>query len=332
MFDLMKFRKSKTRNISERILTQISSKTLKRCSNVYDMCRFAAYLGHPLKLSQLITEPAHSLIHQSYKSQERPEPLNGDGFGVAWFVPEISPIPALFKDITPAWNNENLRELARVTTSQCILAHVRAASPNSAVQRLNCHPFVAGHLAFMHNGFLAGFDQWRRPLLASLSDTAFQTIRGSTDSEHALAVLWDLYCESALPDPLERLAQSLLATIQQLERLKNAAGINQVSYLNFAVSDGHRLVATRYSSHPDNAPASLHYTSGRNLRCEHGKIRLDSNDQDPDVVLIVSEETGPEFCWEIVPPNHIVLAQHPGQIELRPIDDVFSIARSPHST
>ena len=101
------------------------------------MCRFIAYLGHPLLISKLVTEPIHSLIHQSYHARERPEPLNGDGFGVAWFAPEFSPRPALFKDTTPAWNNENLREMAPVTRSRCILAHVRAASPNSSVHRLN---------------------------------------------------------------------------------------------------------------------------------------------------------------------------------------------------
>ena len=292
------------------------------------MCRFAAYLGHPLRLSQLITEPDHSLIRQSYQARERPEPLNGDGFGVAWFVPEAGPKPALFKDITPAWNNENLTELARVTSSRCILAHVRAASPESSVQRLNCHPFAAGNLAFMHNGFLAGFSKWRRALLAGLSDQAFDIIEGSTDSEHAFALFWDQYIRHEfLVEPLVRLATSLEATIERLEDLRLAAGVDESSYFNFAVADGEHLLATRYSSRPEDLPASLHYTSGSNLRCESGKIRLDLGDSDPDVVMIVSEETGPNFCWSSVPVNHMVLAQHPGQAELRPLVLRASIQR-----
>ena len=282
------------------------------------MCRFAAYLGHPLRLSQLITEPEHSLIQQSFHARERPEPLNGDGFGVAWYVPEISPRPALFKDITPAWNNENLRELARVTESRCILAHVRAASPGSSVHRFNCHPFSAGPLAFMHNGSLAGFSSWRRKLLALLSDKAFDLMTGSTDSEHAFALFCDDYWSCPQASGLERLARSLTNTVARLELLRQQSGIEQGSYYNFVVSDGDHLVACRFSSHPHEAPASLHYTWGSNLRCESGKIKLDLGEANPDVVMIVSEETGPGFCWSEVPPQHMVLACHPGQVQLRP--------------
>lgn len=285
------------------------------------MCRFIGYLGHPLKLSQLITEPEHSLIQQSYHARERPEPLNGDGFGVAWFVPELSPTPALFKDVSPAWSNENLLELSKVTTSRCILAHVRAASPQSPVHRLNCHPFSQSGLAFMHNGYLAEFGRWRRRLLNELSDSAFEVIRGSTDSEHAFALFCDFYWkQSSLSDPLGRLVESLQQTIVCLENFRRQAGVSAGSYFNFLVADGENMVATRFASRPELEPPSLHYASGRNLRCEHGKIRLDQPEGDPDVVMVVSEETGPDFCWETVPANHLLLAQHPGQVELLPLD------------
>ena len=92
------------------------------------MCRFTFYLGRPIRLSSLITDPSHSVIRQSFQAQEREEPLNGDGFGVAWYAPEHSDEPAVFKSVTPAWSNRNLRDLARVVASHCILAHVRAAT------------------------------------------------------------------------------------------------------------------------------------------------------------------------------------------------------------
>lgn len=282
------------------------------------MCRFVAYLGHPLLLSKLVTEPAHSLIHQSFQARERPEPLNGDGFGVAWFVPEVSPTPALLKDVTPAWNNENLREVARVTQSRCILAHVRAASPESSVHRLNCHPFAFGHLAVMHNGYLAGFPRWRRALLHELSDEAFGLIRGSTDSEHAFALFYDHWRR----DPGQGLLHALQATILKLEELKLAAGITDNSYFNFCVADGEKLVATRYSSDLVS-PASLHYTTGRELRCHDGRYLAGPADSDPNFVIVASEETTPGFCWNVVPVNHAVLASQGGQIEVRPLSPVL---------
>src|SRR5687768_10683657 len=129
------------------------------------MCRFALYLGPPVGIDALITRPVNSIIRQSFQNQEREEPLNGDGFGVAWYVPEVSDEPVVFRSISPAWSNQNLLSLARVTRSPCVLAHVRAATPGLPVTETNCHPFTAGKLAFMHNGDLAGFRVFKRRLV-----------------------------------------------------------------------------------------------------------------------------------------------------------------------
>ena len=92
------------------------------------MCRFTLYLGPKIRLSSLVVEPKHSIIDQSFHSQSQEEPLNGDGFGIAWYAPGLSEEPALFRSVTPAWNNSNLLELARVVESPLIFAHVRAAT------------------------------------------------------------------------------------------------------------------------------------------------------------------------------------------------------------
>ncbi|MCB1034925.1 MAG: class II glutamine amidotransferase, partial [Acidobacteria bacterium] len=105
------------------------------------MCRFALYLGDEILVSSLVTEPSNSIIHQSFHSHLREEPLNGDGFGVAWYIPGGTE-PAVFKEVNPAWNSLNLHSLARVTRSHCLMAHVRAASPGLPVTQLNCHPFA----------------------------------------------------------------------------------------------------------------------------------------------------------------------------------------------
>ena len=76
------------------------------------MCRFVVYKGRPLLMADLVTRPSHSLIHQSYRAEQWEEPLNGDGFGVGWYVPEIDDTPAVFTSVTAAWSNRNLRRLA----------------------------------------------------------------------------------------------------------------------------------------------------------------------------------------------------------------------------
>ena len=146
------------------------------------MCRFIFYLGPPMPISVLVTDPHNSLIHQSFAAEDRPEPLNGDGFGLAWRTPSHSEL-GLFRSLTPAWSNANLRHLSRVTQSDCILAHVRAASFGLEVSQSNCHPFTRGKFSFMHNGEIGSFCRIRRRLCALLSDDSFEGLRGSTDSE-----------------------------------------------------------------------------------------------------------------------------------------------------
>jgi predicted glutamine amidotransferase len=278
----------------------------------------AAYLGHPILLSQIITEPRHSIIHQSYHAEERTVPLNGDGFGVAWYVPHVSERPALFKDVAPAWNSQNLLEIARVSSSHCVLAHVRAASPGNPVQQLNCHPFAHGRLSFMHNGGLAGFDAYRRRLLEGLSDTAFRAIRGSTDTEHAFAVFIDYQVRGVRTSVVADLADAMQDTLDHLEDLRISAGVAEPSYYNFVVSDGTCLVATRHGSPGGGDPASLYYTTGRDMHLENGHYQLDS-DLDHNVVLVASERLNADPSWQPVPPGHMLLATHPGRVTLRPI-------------
>src|SRR5262245_10780170 len=212
------------------------------------MCRFTLYVGPPLQLSALVTEPTHSLIHQSYHSEERDEPLNGDGFGVAWYAPELTREPAVFRSVTPAWNNRNLLDLARVVRSPCILAHVRAATQATELSEANCHPFRHGPYAFMHNGDVGGFPSLRRALLARLSDEAFQSIRGSTDSEHVFALFQDRLREERQEDRGAAMGAALRRTIREVVALVREHGGGAPSYLNLAVADGDAAVVSRFTT------------------------------------------------------------------------------------
>src|SRR5262249_29910645 len=269
------------------------------------MCRFVLYQGQPLTIASLVTEPSHSIIRQSTQSREAEDPLNGDGFGVAWYMRDISPRPAVFRSVSPAWSNMTRLELARVTRTTCIPAHVRAATPGLPVTELNCHPFAARNYAFMHNGDVAHFPALRRKVLDGLSDEAFQTVRGSTDSEHLFGVFLDKAAEmeAGRVDPTEILARSLAATVSYIVNLSKQAiplrasggrgrvfeagggepksgpeykpheGDENECYLNIAVSDGVRSVACRYTTDKDE-PASLYVHTGRRYVCDGGVCRM----------------------------------------------------------
>lgn len=280
------------------------------------MCRFLLYAGSPVTLSDLITEPANSLIHQSFHSEEREEPLNGDGFGLAWYVPEIGPEPGTFRAVSPAWSNRNLQHLARATRSGCVLAHIRAASEATSVSEANCHPFTFGRFAFMHNGDLAGFAQQRRSLLASLSDAAFARLEGTTDSEYIFAYFMDRY-EAGHGAGAERLATALAETVQGLLARVRAAGETGPSYLNCAVSDGvHAAVSRCTTDRPDNAE-SLHMHTGKLYRCIDGACRLVEPEDGAGAIIVSSEQLSADPGWQMIAPNRLVVLTGAGVVENR---------------
>lgn len=284
------------------------------------MCRFTLYLGPAIRMSALVTEPKNSLIHQSFESQEREEPLNGDGFGVAWYTHEDSAEPGLFRSITPAWNNPNLHSIARAVKSHCILAHVRAATQVRSVSESNCHPFVHGPYAFMHNGDLAGFARYRRALLAQLSDQAFDAIRGGTDSEHLFAMLVDELARHASLPPLERLARSLERAVQGALSLAALHAPDEASTLNLALSDGRAAVALRFTTDRSYAGESLHLHRGRRYVCEDGMCRmLAPEDGAAGAVIVASERLSDDPGWEMVPRDHMVLVSEQREVSLRPL-------------
>ncbi len=284
------------------------------------MCRFVAYLGPAIPMSSLITEPRNSLIHQSYHARERTEPLNGDGFGVAWYEPHLSSRPALFRSVSPAWSNANLREVARMTVSPCIFGHVRAASRPLSVTEFNCHPFVDGPYAFMHNGDIEAFERIRRALLERLSDEAFAAIRGTTDSEHLFALFLDeMRRRAAAEEPGEAMADALTAAVRTCVELSRQHGVDGDCYLNLAVTDGTFLVATRFTTAADTPPSSLHVHVGCRYTCEEGLCRMLAADEGVGAIIVSSEILSEDPGWQTVPANHLVLARAGTSLTMRPL-------------
>ena len=59
------------------------------------MCRHLAYVGPPVPLARVLTEPAHSLYEQSWApARQRHGTVNADGFGVGWYPREAEAAPA----------------------------------------------------------------------------------------------------------------------------------------------------------------------------------------------------------------------------------------------
>ena len=99
------------------------------------------------------------------------------------------PEPGLYREVRPAWSDENLRYLCRHIRSHLYFAHVRA-STGTPITRPNCHPFACGRWMFMHNGLIGNWARLRRQVEALIPDELYGSRIGTTDSEAVfLAIL-----------------------------------------------------------------------------------------------------------------------------------------------
>ncbi|WP_353815005.1 class II glutamine amidotransferase [Agromyces sp. SYSU T00266] len=206
------------------------------------MCRWLAYSGEPLRTSAVLLDATHSLVAQSLDSPLGAETVNGDGFGIGWYPigAVAGSIPAVFHSTEPAWNDENVRELARAIESPLFFSHVRAAA-GPPIQRTNCHPFRWENWLFMHNGFLAEFAKVKRELTLAIDPSLYPHVLGTTDSE----VLFHLAITHGLvDDPVA----ALRATVDLVERVGRDHGIMFPMQGTVAVADGATIWAVRYST------------------------------------------------------------------------------------
>jgi len=134
------------------------------------MCRWIAYRGESIPLEHYVTSPTHSLIAQSMRALESTASTNGDGFGLGWYGEH--PEPGLYREVRPAWSDENLRYLCRHIHSHLFFAHVRS-STGTPVTRPNCHPFACGRWMFMHNGVIGDWARVRRRVEALIPDELY---------------------------------------------------------------------------------------------------------------------------------------------------------------
>lgn len=152
------------------------------------MCRHLAYAGVPVRLAQVLTEPPHGLVRQSWAPRaQRHGVVNADGFGVGWYA-EGDPVPARHRGAGPIWADPTLPDLARVIRTRAVLAAVRSATPGMAQGTAAAAPFADGAWLFSHNGAIPGWPESVADLAESLDAADLARLDAATDS----ALLWAL--------------------------------------------------------------------------------------------------------------------------------------------
>ena len=211
------------------------------------MCRFLAYSGEAIYLEDLVCKPRHSLVRQSLQASEGQMATNGDGFGIGWYGDRE--VPGVYREVMPAWSDENLLAVCANVRSRLFMAHVRAAT-GGGVSRLNCHPFHHGRYLFIHNGQVGDFARVRRRLETLLPDPLYNERRGATDSE-LLFLLIMARIEAGLP-----VVEALHTVLRDTAATMDAAGVSEPLRCSAALADGEQLWAIRWAS--DGQPPSLY--------------------------------------------------------------------------
>jgi predicted glutamine amidotransferase len=250
------------------------------------MCRFTAYLGAPIFLEEVIIHREHSLLHQSLRAEEVKSTTNGDGFGLGWYGER--PEPALYREVMPAWSDDNLTSLCSTVRSSLFFAHVRAAT-GTAVTRHNCHPFRQGKYLFMHNGQIGNYAQLRRRLESLLPDTLYALRKGSTDSE--LIFLLALAHVERGEEPW----RAVVAAFQQVRDIALSAGVSSPLRFSAVLADGQHLYAFRLST--DARPPTLYLR-----RLDHG-------------IVLASEPLESDERWEPLQAGAILKVSQSGEVE-----------------
>jgi glutamine amidotransferase len=266
-----------------------------------------AWLGQPVMIEELVFNTQHGIVDQSLEARMGAEPTNGDGFGLGWYGHGDS--PALYRSVSPAWSDHNLREIASHIESPLFFVHVRAAI-GSPVQESNCHPFRYKNWLFVHNGYIDHFHELRRDLMLAVDPGLFADVVGSTDTE----VVFKLALTNGLEeDPIGALER----TVGIIEGVARKRGLAPLVQGTFGVSDGECLWAVRYAT---RGPARSLFASAdvANLKAlapDNERVQKLS----PDDRVIVSEPFADlPGAWQEIPETTAVSVRRGGVLEERP--------------
>ena len=189
------------------------------------MCRHTAWLGRPRTLQELLVDPPHGLLRQSWEPRRQQHGVvNADGFGIGWYSDERAE-PARYRRAVPMWADPSLLSVAGVIRSGCVLAAVRSATVGGPGGEEACAPFLLpGGVLLSHNGAVPV--DAVAPLVTS---AAVAAIGSTVDSAFVAALVGERLSLG--------LAEALVSVVQ---------AVGPQHRLNLLATDGRTVAATAW--------------------------------------------------------------------------------------
>jgi len=210
------------------------------------VCRLYGFRANePTKVECSLVHAQNALMRQS-KSDSKGE-SHSDGWGIGCYDGDR---PAIEKRELAAWEDLHFGAAAERVYARTVIAHVRNATVGGATIE-NTHPFSHGRWLFAHNGTVRPLDKLRERLEEETESELLARRRGDTDSE--LTFYWLLSRMRAAGVDLdqktasaEELAAILVRAVTTLDERSRVAGSERPAMLNFVLTDGVRLAASRH--------------------------------------------------------------------------------------
>jgi predicted glutamine amidotransferase len=279
------------------------------------MCRLYGFIAtEPTKVECSLARAQNALLRQSrLDSRGRSHP---DGWGIAYYADNG---PMVERRSTAAYDDLRFLTAAEQVRARVIVARVRAASVG-APSTANTHPFSMGRWVFAHNGTVPRLERIGPMFESFVAEAGLHDYRrGTTDSE--LTFLWILSRVRQLAPgglendvPLEGILSATRDCILAIERSCRGATSADSPGLNFVLTDGRCLVASR---HGQSAYWVVREDVGRCEVCRVCHCSACTSDSEchherrPGYrAAMVASEPITEESWEEIPERHLLAVDH----------------------
>ncbi len=179
-------------------------------------------------------------VHRAFKALRRQALEHKDGWGIARFDGQT---PHLEVNITSASQCSRFEQLGEELATRSLITHIRLASVGSVTQQ-NAHPFFARGWAFMHNGTVLDYAKHSDAIRAHVAPHWLAGIKGETDSETCFA-MFQTFLDKVAEPKLEDVQRALAKVMTTVAAITDHSNSGKRSAMNFIVTDGERLIATR---------------------------------------------------------------------------------------
>jgi glutamine amidotransferase len=278
------------------------------------MCRlYGLHANEPTKVECSLVYAQNALMMQSRADLRGSS--HSDGWGIGFYE---NSLPTIERRELAAYRDLFFSATAERVYSKTVVAHVRNATVGRA-SLANTHPFTHHRWTFAHNGTVRPIGELRPRLEEETEPSLLDQRRGDTDSE--LAFLWLLsrmsearICLDGERAEPEQVAEVLAEAVRLLDERSVAAGAERPAMLNFLLTDGVSLVASRWHR-------TLHWLDRVGVHdCEICGIPHIHHDSERHYrAVVVASEPITRESWQEVPDHSVLVVDQGVRAEIRAI-------------